>query len=236
VTDHSGIVTEDSGQSRKSVIFNQNRRSRSVGTTGHVQTESAVNLDRNTQDYPLAPEHRFPAAYDAAIRARDWIARSGVGRLALVGDSAGGGLALALQGVPMPNSSLAGICVFSPWTDLALTGKSFADPSTYDPVFKREVLAGLASSYLGGANPRDGRASPLFSLPNDLAPLYIQVGSDELLLDDSQSYAQQAAQKGGEVRLDVFEGMHHVFQRDVGTLETAAVALCLAAQFINEHW
>lgn len=187
-------------------------------------------------DYPLAPEHRFPAAYDAAIRARDWIARSGVERIALVGDSAGGGLALALQGVPMSNSRLAGICVFSPWTDLALTGKSFADPSTHDPVFKPEVLAGLARSYLGGANPRDGRASPLFSIPDDLAPLYIQVGSDELLLDDSQSYAQLAAQKGGEVRLDVFEGMHHVFQRDVGAIETAAVALGLAAHFINEHW
>jgi len=89
---------------------------------------------------------------------------------------------------------------------------------------------------LDGANPRDGRASPLFSIPDDLPPLYIQVGSDELLLDDSQSYAQLAAQKGTEVRLDVFEGMHHVFQRDVGVIETAAVALGLAANFINKHW
>jgi len=187
-------------------------------------------------DYPLAPEHRFPAAYDAAIRARDWLALSGIERLALVGDSAGGGLALAIQNEPLPKASLACTCVFSPWTDLALTGDSFKDPNIHDPVFKPEVLAGLASSYLDGANPRDGRASPLFSIPDDLAPLYIQVGSDELLLDDSQSYAQLAAQKGTEVRLDVFEGMHHVFQRDVGGIETAAVALGLAANFIAKHW
>jgi acetyl esterase/lipase len=123
---------------------------RGLGSHVAALTHCSVFL----MNYPLAPEHRFPAAYDAAIHARDWLAVSGIERLALVGDSAGGGLALA----------------------------------------------------------------------------------DELLLDDSQSYAQLAAQKGTEVHLDVFEGMHHVFQRDVGVIETASVALGLAANFINKHW
>ena len=99
-----------------------------------------------------------------------------------------------------------GRAVFSPWTDLALTGSSHTDVAIHDPVFRPEVFVMLAANYLGDANPKDIRAAPIFGVPDGLPPLAIQVGSDELLLDDARCYAVLAAAKGGEVRLDVFEG------------------------------
>jgi acetyl esterase/lipase len=119
---------------------------------------------------------------------------------------------------------------------LALTGASFNDPETKDPIFTPPMLATLATSYLSGADPKDRRASPLYGVPARIPPLAIQVGSDELLLDDSLRYAHLAAEKGGTVALDIFLGMHHVFQRDIGSIETAERALNLAAQFIDRHW
>ena len=94
----------------------------------------------------------------------------------------------------------------------------------------------LAANYLGDANPKDIRAAPIFGVPDGLPPLAIQVGSDELLLDDARCYAVLAAAKGGEVRLDVFEGMHHVFQRCVEDLACARRAFDLAADFLTTHW
>lgn len=187
-------------------------------------------------DYPLTPEHPFPAAYDAAEAALVWLAYREHRQISLVGDSAGGGLALALLGVAMSEVRPASVVVFSPWTDLALTGRSFHDPATRDPIFEPSVLTALADAYLSGADPRDGRASPLYAIPDNLPPITIQVGSEELLLDDSRRYAEYAAQRGGEVALDIFDGMHHVFQRDVGVLETASTALDMAAQFVATHW
>ncbi len=189
-----------------------------------------------SMDYPLAPECLFPAPFLAVVRARNWLAASGYRQVALVGDSAGGGLALASLNEPLIGSRIASVVVFSPWTDLALTGASFSSPETYDPVFQPSVLASLARSYLGGADPRDYRASPIYGIPDQPPPIAIQVGTDELLLDDSREYARRAAKKGNSVTLDVFEGMHHVFQRDAGRLETADVALDLAAEFITRHW
>lgn len=95
-------------------------------------------------DYPLAPEHRFPAAFDTALKARDWLGANGIAQLAIIGDSAGGGLALSLLSEPMRVGRLASVVVFSPWTDLALTGQSFNDPNKQDPVFKPARLSGLA--------------------------------------------------------------------------------------------
>jgi monoterpene epsilon-lactone hydrolase len=204
------------------------------GLTSHLAMRT--NCPVFSADYPLSPENRFPAAFEAIVRARSWLGAQGFSQIALVGDSAGGGLALATLCEPLSNTSLASVVVFSPWTDLALSGASFNDPETEDPILTPTMLADLAKSYLHGANPKDRRASPIYGIPDHLPPLAIQVGSDELLLDDSRQYAQLAAVKGGIVSLDIFEGMHHVFQRDVGSIETADVALDLAAQFVSDHW
>jgi epsilon-lactone hydrolase len=188
-------------------------------------------------DYPLAPEHPFPAAYLATIAARRWLQSQGVAQFALVGDSAGGALALAVLGEPdMNGPAVAAVVVFSPWIDLALTGPTFSSPDTHDPIFQREILSGAAAAYLRGADPRDGRASPLYAVPKTLPPLAIQVGADELLLDDSTRYAALAAGKGGEVHLDVFEGLHHVFQRSTKDLPSARRALDAVAAFLSRHW
>jgi acetyl esterase/lipase len=134
-----------------------------------------------------------------------------------------------------PDDRLTALVLFSPWTDLSISGASAGDPATRDPVFQSGFLEGLARSYLGGADPRDPRASPLFGALDALPPIQIQVGTEERLLDDSVRLAKQAARPGAIVRLDVFESLYHVFQRDVGTLKTAGMALDMAARFIVEH-
>ena len=188
-------------------------------------------------DYPLAPEHVFPAATEAAAVLRRWLGRQGVSQVALVGDSAGGGLALSVLGDTATTSpAIASIAVFSPWLDLAMTGASVASPDIHDPIFQPEMLAGPAGAYLAGADPRDGRASPLYDVPEVVPPLLIQVGGDEILLDDARRYAQAAADKGGEVRLDIFEGLHHVFQGATRDLPAARRALDAVAAFLNRHW
>lgn len=180
-------------------------------------------------DYPLAPEHPFPAAPDAAVAALAWLARSYT-EIALVGDSAGGALALHAAST----APVASVVLYSPWVDLTLAGASMNAPDTHDPVFQRAMLAGAAATYLAGAAPADGRASPLFAVPAQLPPLAIQVGTDELLRDDARRYAA-AAEGTGIVQLDVYEGMHHVFQR-MTELTAARHALDATAQFIGAHW
>ena len=188
-------------------------------------------------DYPLAPEHVFPAAPEAATAVRRWLGRQGVSQVALVGDSAGGGLALSVLGDATTTSpTIAAVAVFSPWLDLAMTGASLVSPDIHDPVFRPEMLAELAKVYLAGANPEDGRASPLYAVPDALPPLLIQVGGDEILLDDARRYARAAADKGGEVRLEIFEGLHHVFQNATRDLPPARRALDAVATFLSRHW
>ncbi len=198
-----------------------------------IRTGVAVFLP----DYPLAPEHPFPAAPDTVIAARRWLARQGVAEVALAGDSAGGALALVALGQQdgtLP--AVASVVLFSPWLDLAFTGPSFTSPDIHDPIFQPQLLEGAAAAYLGGADPKEGRASPLYAVPETLPPIAIQVGADELLLDDATRYAAAAAEKGGEVRLDIFEGLHHVFQRSAAELPSAARALDDAAEFISKRW
>jgi monoterpene epsilon-lactone hydrolase len=187
-------------------------------------------------DYPLAPEHIFPAAPKAAAAFRRWLGRQGISQVALVGDSAGGALALSVLGDTTTTPAIASIAVFSPWLDLAMTGASFTSPDIHDPIFQPEMLTRPAAAYLAGADPKDGRASPFYDLPEILPPLLIQVGGDELLLDDSRRYALAAAKKGGVVQLDIFEGLHHVFQNSVKDLPSARRALDAVAAFLNRHW
>lgn len=186
-------------------------------------------------DYPLAPEHPFPAASDAIACIPSWLEEHGIAHYALIGDSAGAGLVLGLLQNPTVSAAVNSAVVFSPYLDLAFTGESFNNPETYDPIFRPEILTEVAADYLNGSDPTTPSASPLYGVPKELPPLAIQVGSDELLFDDATRYANSAAALGGEVHLDIYEGMHHVFQSNI-ELEAARHALDAAAVFITRHW
>jgi epsilon-lactone hydrolase len=187
-------------------------------------------------DYPLAPEATLPAAPNAALAAWDWLVRQGCDRIAVVGDSAGGGLTLVTlanlarrDAGPAP---VAGV-VFSPWTDLTLSGASMGDPARTDPLIGREYLQDCARRYVGARDAADPLASPLLGDLRGLPPLLIQVGTDERLLDDATRYAARATAAGVPVRLEVWEGLHHVFQLDVAHLESSGRALDRAAAFLR---
>jgi monoterpene epsilon-lactone hydrolase len=187
-------------------------------------------------DYPLAPEHPFPAGLDAVLAVRRWLATQGITRAGLAGDSAGGGLVLAAaneQGTEAP--PIAAVVAFSPFVDMTLSGESMLDPNTRDPYFTRDRLLASAATYLGGADPRNARASPLFGIRAGLPPIAIQVGTEEVLLDDARRYARTAAKMGGTVRLDVYEGLHHVFQQSTDYLPSARRALDDAAAFLARY-
>jgi len=187
-------------------------------------------------DYPLAPEATLPAAPDAARLAWEWLVAQGFEQIAIVGDSAGGGLTLVtLQGLaakPYGHAPIAGV-VFSPWTDLALSGASMTDPEVVDPLISHDYLKDCAAKYAGRFEVTDPLASPLFGELKNLPPLLVQVGTDERLLDDSRRFARRAAQAGVPVELQIFENMHHVFQLDVAHLQTSRDALDRAAAFLR---
>jgi epsilon-lactone hydrolase len=189
-------------------------------------------------DYRLAPEHRFPAALDDAVAAYRWLLAQGVSArsLALAGDSAGGGLVLATlvrlreERVPLPSCA---VC-FSPWTDLAGTGHSLRSNDGRCAMLHPENITGFARAYLGAASPLNPQASPVFADLGGLPPLLLQVASSEVLLDDACRVHDKVRGAGGVSRLDVVDGVFHVWQMLDGFMPEAALALEQAASFMNE--
>lgn len=170
-----------------------------------------------TPDYRVAPENPYPAALEDAVASYQWLMDKGYfgEQIILGGDSAGGGLAMALcmylkdHHMPMP----CGIVAMSPWTDLTASGESYETNYEKDPLFgnTKESLI-YVNDYAGNHDKMDAYISPLFGNFKEFPPMLIQVGSIEMLLSDSVSVAAKARQQGVKVRLSVYEGMFHVFQ------------------------
>lgn len=183
-------------------------------------------------DYRLAPEHPFPAALDDAVAAyADLAARQ---RILIAGDSAGGGLALALAcaardaGLPPP----AGIVAFSPWTDLANTGPSVVENADRCAMFSAAALHAAAAIYLAGTDPADPRASPLHADLAGLPPMLLFAGSDELMRDDTTRLAERARAAGVEVETSIIPGVPHAWPYFARWLPEGRDALALVRRFV----
>ncbi|MBN2392962.1 MAG: alpha/beta hydrolase [Anaerolineae bacterium] len=192
-------------------------------TIGSINTarELAARLARATNtralaaDYRLAPEHPHPAAIEDTLTVYHWLCREvDPSRIIIAGDSAGGGLTLATlvalrdAGEPLP----AGAVCISPWTDLALTGDSIQSKATADPILDPDSLAMYARYYARDNELTAPLLSPLYADLQGLPSLLIQVGTEEILLDDTVRCADKAREAGVDVTLEVWNEMFHVFQ------------------------
>jgi len=190
-------------------------------------------------NYRLAPTHPFPAAVEDAAAAYRWLLRIGIepSRIAIAGDSAGAGLALAAiitirdEGLPVPG---AVVCL-SPWVDLAVTGASMESKARDDPIVSRDMLLGWGKLYLGNHDPRIPLASPLYADLHHIPPMLIQVGSAEVLLDDSVRVAERASAAGVNTTLEVWPDMIHVWHSFAAILLEARQAIECIGKFVRTN-
>jgi epsilon-lactone hydrolase len=191
-------------------------------------------------DYRLAPENPYPAAVDDARSAYEGLLSQGVepSSIAFSGESAGGGLAVALllairdAGMPMPSAAF----LMSPYADLTLSGSTIISKQDVDPLFTGETLRRRVADYVGAANTSDPYISPVFGDLRGLPPLLIQVGSHEILLSDAIRLAGRAGEGDVSVALEVTPGVPHVFQAYAAMLDEGNTALNRAADFLKAHF
>jgi len=190
-------------------------------------------------DYRLAPENPYPAAVEDARAAYRWLLAQGIkpSRIAIAGDSAGGGLtfatllALKKHGDPMPACATP----LSPWVDLEGTGDSMVSLAADDPIVHKPMIEMMAKTYVQKGDLRDPLAAPLYGDLGGLPPLLIQVGSRETLLDDAKRMAERAKKAGVSVDLDVWEGQIHVWQIFASRLDEGEQAIQKLGAFIKKH-
>lgn len=190
-------------------------------------------------DYRLAPENPFPAAVEDSTGAYRWLLSTGVdpARLVIAGESAGGGLTVATlvalrdAGDALPT---AAACL-SPWVDLECLGESMTTKAEVDPMVHREDILELAEAYLGDTHPRTPLAAPLYADLRGLPALLIQVGTAEVLLDDSTRLAERARSAGVDVILEPWDDMFHMWHFFAAMLPEGQQAIDRIGEFIRKH-
>jgi monoterpene epsilon-lactone hydrolase len=203
---------------------------------GHIA--SSAGADAFIPDYRLAPEILFPAAVTDVEACYRGLVGKGINKIAVTGDSAGGNLALVLLSIANARSyrggraPVGGVAI-SPVTDLALTGESYETRAEADPYFTKSQAAGLVASYLGGTDPKNPLASPLYGDLSGLPPVRVHVGDDEVLLDDSRRYVERAVAAGVDAELDVWMGMPHGFVTGVREFDAARQAIKAIGAFLK---
>ena len=196
----------------------------------------STSMDVLSFDYRLAPEDPYPAATKDAMQVWDYLMLLGYGArdIILAGDSAGGNLALSLtlklkeEGRLLPR----GLVLMSPWTDLTSSGKSHKTKAEIDPILDADYLAEMIHNYAPDQNLKNPFISPIFGSYEGFPPTYIQVGGNEILLDDSVMLYKKLLKANVSVKLDMFRGMWHVFQ--MSPFKTAYEAMDKNAEFIYD--
>lgn len=210
----------------------------SYRTMAGLYAEVSKGASVLTIDYRVAPENPFPAALMDAFAAYNYLLEQGYEseNIIIAGDSAGGGLAMALcmylrdSGMAVP----AGIVAMSPWTDLTASGESYEENKDIDPVFgcgADDLIHN--SAYIGDDAAENPYISPLFGDFSGFPPMLIQVGTCEMLLSDSEGVAKKALQAGVKVRLSRYEGMFHVFQMAAKLMPESMKAWAEVGKFIE---
>lgn len=213
-------------------IVSHRRMVTEAGRAGRVRTLAVA--------YRLAPEHPFPAALDDATSAWRFLREEGIAaeRIAIGGDSAGGGLTVALiNRLRDAGDALPGCAwLVSPWTDLTMSGSTMASKDSVDPLIHKDYLGELADAYVPtGIDRKDPRFSVLYANLQDLPPLLIQVGSAETLLDDAVRFAAAAGCAEVSVTLEIWPHMIHAWQLWNAQLQPGRLALGSAGAFIHRH-
>ncbi len=234
-------VAVDRAHMKKYVILYCHGGGYSTGSSLYARTLTtklamSTSMDVLGFDYRLAPEHPYPAALEDAMKAWNYLMLLGYGArdVILAGDSAGGNLVLSLvhqlkaEGRILPR----GLVLMSPWTDLTSSGKSHETRKDVDPVLHKEYLEQMIHNYAEGQELDNPLISPLFGDFTDFPSTYIQVGDNEVLLNDATMLHKKMVKANVPVQMDVFKGMWHVFQ--MSPFKTAYEAMEKNAEFIYD--
>ena len=187
-------------------------------------------------EYRLAPEHKFPKAVDDCFTVWESLLAEGIdtGRIVIAGDSAGGGLAASVTMHALADGVLpAGVICCSPWVDLTITADTYDTNAESDKLFSRTSAEEAAPAYLGGADPMNPIASPLFGDWDGAPPLLVLVGDAEVLLDDSRKLADVAKAAGVDVTLSIYPEMPHIWTMSYPAFPEAVEGVTEMAEFVS---
>ena len=215
--------------------------------TGSINTHRALvsQIVKNARikgliiDYRLAPEHKYPAPIEDATKVYQWLLANGYGsqQVAFGGDSAGGGITICTllylrdNHIPLPNCAIA----MSPWLDHTMSGESYHKHKDLDPMLVAEGFPVWSQHYLHETDPSSPYASPIFHDVSGLPPIFIQVGEEEMLLDDSTRFTAKAKEAGVDVTLEIYAKKFHVFNAFWRVLPRAREANKKLGAFLEKH-